>query len=118
MLYIARVDCLTGLSISVLRSLQYLPPSLSLPSSPAADYTMVSFVKPNLLGTRREFTNRFMNPINNGQLRDSLPHDVRLMKQRAHILHKLLAGTVQVSSASFLRLSFRSVEVSSLYMYM
>lgn len=60
------------------------------------DYTMVNFVKPNLLGNLREFTNRFANPIKNGQCQDSMPSDVRLMKQRAHILHELLSGSVQV----------------------
>lgn len=58
-------------------------------------YTMVNFVKPNLLGTIKEFKNRFVNPITNGQCRDSTPHDVRRMKMSAHVLHVLLAGTVQ-----------------------
>ena len=63
-------------------------------SSP--DYTMVSFVKPNLLGTQKEFTNRFVNPIVNGQCRDSTSQDVRRMKQRAHVLHDMLKASVQV----------------------
>lgn len=57
---------------------------------------MVDFVKPNLLGTRKEFANRFVNPITNGQHSDSTQRDVRIMKARAHILHELLAGCVQV----------------------
>ena len=57
---------------------------------------MVNFVKPNLLGTHREFTNRFANPISNGQHADSTPFDVRLMKQRAHVLHEILRTAVQV----------------------
>ena len=57
---------------------------------------MVDFVKPKLLGTRREFLNRFVNPIVNGQCTDSSAHDVRVMKRRAHILHETLAGCVQV----------------------
>ena len=61
---------------------------------------MVSFVKPNLLGTRKEFTNTFVNPIQNGQCADSTELDVQLMKQRCHVLHKMLAGCVQVSSRS------------------
>lgn len=60
------------------------------------DYTMVNFVKPNLLGTHREFTNRFANPISNGQHSDSTPTDVRVMKQRAHVLHEILTSAVQV----------------------
>ena len=57
---------------------------------------MVSFVKPNLLGTKREFTNLFMNPIINGQCSNSTVIDVRTMKQRCHVLHDMLSGCVQV----------------------
>jgi transcriptional regulator ATRX len=67
---------------------------LSLLHSP--DHCMVQFVKPNLLGTRKEFQNRFMNPISNGQFEDSTTHDVKIMKRRAHVLHKMLEGSVQV----------------------
>ena len=56
---------------------------------------MVNFVKPNLLGTQREFKNRFVNPIKNGQCSDSKPSDIRQMKQRAHILHTMVEGCVQ-----------------------
>ncbi|KAL3879997.1 hypothetical protein ACJMK2_032269 [Sinanodonta woodiana] len=58
-------------------------------------HCMVNFVKTNLLGTRREFANRFINPITNGQCSDSTPFDVKIMKRRAHILHEMLAGCVQ-----------------------
>ncbi|KRY16194.1 Helicase ARIP4, partial [Trichinella patagoniensis] len=57
-------------------------------------YAMVNFVKPNLLGTRMEFLNRFVNPIKNGQMSDSTLGDVALMKRRVHILHNLLCGFV------------------------
>jgi hypothetical protein len=60
------------------------------------DHCMVQFVKPNLLGTRKEFLNRFVNPISNGQFEDSTAHDVKIMKRRAHVLHKMLEGSVQV----------------------
>ena len=60
---------------------------------------MVSFVKPSLLGTRKEFCNRFVNPITNGQHLDSTLADVRLMKRRAHVLHEMLAGCVQVPAS-------------------
>lgn len=56
---------------------------------------MIQFVKPNLLGTKEEFQNRFSNPITNGQFEDSTPGDVKLMKQRAHVLHRMLEGCVQ-----------------------
>lgn len=58
-------------------------------------YYMVQFVKPNLLGSFKEFTNRFMNPIENGQWHDSTEADIKLMKKRSHVLHKLLKGTIQ-----------------------
>lgn len=57
---------------------------------------MVQFVKPRLLGDKKEFLNRFANPITNGQYIDSTKEDVRLMKRRAHVLHKMLDGIVQV----------------------
>ena len=59
------------------------------------DHCMVQFVKPNLLGTKNEFTNRFVNPISNGQFDDSTPFDVLVMKKRSHVLHKMLEGCVQ-----------------------
>ncbi|KYM93557.1 Transcriptional regulator ATRX like protein, partial [Cyphomyrmex costatus] len=58
-------------------------------------HCMMQFVKPNLLGTKKEFLNRFVNPIQNGQFDDSTTSDVKLMKQRAHVLHKILEGSVQ-----------------------
>ncbi|XP_033217981.1 transcriptional regulator ATRX homolog isoform X2 [Belonocnema kinseyi] len=58
-------------------------------------HCMVQFVKPNLLGTKKEFSNRFVNPIKNGSAADSTPYDVKLMKKRAFILHNLLEGSVQ-----------------------
>jgi hypothetical protein len=53
-------------------------------------YEMVNFVKPNLLGTRKEFMNRFVNPISNGQHSDSTERDIRMMKQRSFVLYDLL----------------------------
>ena len=55
---------------------------------------MVSFIKPSLLGSQQEYINRFVNPIQNGQHRDSNEDDVRLMKRRACVLHELLTGFV------------------------
>lgn len=57
-------------------------------------YVMVNFVKPNLLGSKKEFQNRFANPIDNGQHEDSTERDVRIMKRRVHILHRLLNSSV------------------------
>lgn len=66
-------------------------------------YTMVSFIKPNLLGTLTQFRNRFVNPIYNGQHKDSTDADVRLMKQRAHVLHNMLDNCVQRKDYSVLK---------------
>ncbi|XP_018431413.1 PREDICTED: transcriptional regulator ATRX-like, partial [Nanorana parkeri] len=59
-------------------------------------HCMVNFIKENLLGSIKEFRNRFINPIQNGQCADSTMVDVRVMKKRAHILYEMLAGCVQV----------------------
>lgn len=66
-------------------------------------HCMVSFVKPSLLGTIKEFKNRFANPISNGQHRDSTEADVRFMKKRAHILHDVLDGCVQRKDYNVIR---------------
>ncbi|XP_075040535.1 transcriptional regulator ATRX [Mixophyes fleayi] len=58
-------------------------------------HCMVNFIKENLLGSTKEFRNRFINPIQNGQCADSTMVDVRVMKKRAHILYEMLAGCVQ-----------------------
>ncbi|CAG5036176.1 unnamed protein product [Parnassius apollo] len=65
-------------------------------------YCMVNFVKPNLLGSYSEYSNRFENPIMNGQHRDSIEEDIKLMKARTHILHKVLEGCLQRQEASVL----------------
>ncbi|KAK6322239.1 hypothetical protein J4Q44_G00070310 [Coregonus suidteri] len=58
-------------------------------------HCMVNFIKENLLGSIKEFRNRFINPIQNGQCADSTPRDVRIMKNRTHVLHAMLVGCVQ-----------------------
>ena len=63
-----------------------------------SDFCMVQFVKPNLLGKYQEYMNRFVNPITNGQYTDSTEYDIQVMRRRAHVLHKLLDGCVQVHS--------------------
>ncbi|CAF3656265.1 unnamed protein product [Rotaria sordida] len=66
-------------------------------------YCMVSFIKPNLLGSQSEYINRFVNPIQNGQHRDSNEEDVRLMKRRACVLHELLTGFIDRRDYSLLK---------------
>lgn len=62
---------------------------------------MVDFIRPNLLGSIKDFTNRFINPITNGQYSDSTAMDVKLMKRRSHVLHRMLEGFVQVFLINF-----------------
>lgn len=57
-------------------------------------FTMVDFVKPNILGNFGDFTNTFIKPIDSGQFIDSSDEAVKIMKQRTYILHKLLENTV------------------------
>jgi transcriptional regulator ATRX len=57
-------------------------------------YVMVDFVKPNLLGSRMEYMNRFAIPIVHGQFADSSIDDVRMMKHRSMILHRMLEPTI------------------------
>lgn len=77
-------------SIEYVRNIRDYPMFLSI-----IDYCMVQFVKPNLLGKYKEYLNRFVNPITNGQYVDSTPADILMMKRRSHILHKMLDGCVQ-----------------------
>lgn len=49
------------------------------------------------------YTFRFQNPIENGQRADSTSKDVKLMKHRAHVLHKQLMGFVQRKTMSVLK---------------
>lgn len=55
---------------------------------------MVNFVKPYLLGTMKEFNNRFLNPIKNGQYSNSTQSDINLMTRRSYVLHDLLGGCI------------------------
>lgn len=66
-------------------------------------HSMIQFIKPNILGTRKEFMNRFSNPIMNGQFEDSTAADVKLMRARSHVLHKLLDGCIQRFNYSVLK---------------
>lgn len=75
-------------------------------------FCMVQFVKPNLLGTYKEYLNRFVNPITNGQYTDSTPHDINIMRKRSHVLHKLLDGVVQVYSSMRNQISYFRINSS------
>lgn len=66
-------------------------------------WCMVDFVKPDYLGTKREYTVYFDKPIAAGQCIDSLPSEKKIMRYRAHVLHKILQGFVQRRSHSLLK---------------
>lgn len=58
-------------------------------------WCMIDFVRPDYLGSDKEFANMFEKPIKNGQCRDSTEQDRTLMKMRAHVLYSLVKGFVQ-----------------------
>ena len=64
---------------------------------------MVDFIRPNFLGTQKEFSNLFERPIANGQCVDSTPRDKRVMMHRSHVLTGLLKGFVQRRSHRILQ---------------
>ena len=58
-------------------------------------WCMVDFVRPNYLGSDKEFTVMFEKPIKAGELRDACELEKRIMRYRAHVLYTLLKGFVQ-----------------------
>ncbi|KAK4322875.1 hypothetical protein Pmani_006392 [Petrolisthes manimaculis] len=57
-------------------------------------HCMIQLVRPNLLGSKKEFQKSFVEPIERGQCVDAKTRHVNKMKKRAHILHKMLEACV------------------------
>ncbi|OXU18546.1 hypothetical protein TSAR_001161, partial [Trichomalopsis sarcophagae] len=78
-----------AMSASMAKKYQYYYPVTSLERFLEFDKVLENnkflrfdvFVKPNLLGTKIEFRNRFDNPIVNGQLDNSTAKDLKLVKR-------------------------------------
>lgn len=64
---------------------------------------MVSFIKPLFLGTLKEFSNLYANPIKSGQHKDSTTREIKVMQQRSYVLHKKLEKFVQRREAGTLK---------------
>ena len=66
-------------------------------------FWMINFVKPNYLGSFKEFGNRFKNPIRNGQYENSSKRNITIMKKRSYVLHGMLNEIVQRMNHDILR---------------
>ncbi|XP_058168634.1 uncharacterized protein LOC131283087 [Anopheles ziemanni] len=66
-------------------------------------YCMVNFIKPSFLGSDKEFSNLYANPIKNGQCKDSDQRAIKIMKQRSYVLHNKLSKFVQRKEAAVLK---------------
>lgn len=64
---------------------------------------MVNLIEPDLLGTPKEFEDRFVGPITNGRFADSSRHAIEFMKKRVFILNKCLEQYVHLAVHSVCR---------------
>ena len=54
-------------------------------------WCMVNFVRPNFLGSEKEFHNNFGSYILDGQRLDSSKEEIKMMKYRLHVLNLKLS---------------------------
>jgi len=78
-------------------------------------HTMVSFVRPAYLSKPALFKSLIVDPINRGLDADSNPHDVAIMRKRAHVLHRLVNAFVDRKTDSILRQFLPSKRESTVY---
>lgn len=72
--------------------------------------SLVEFVRPNLLGTPKEFQTLFVQPIQEGQCADHSSNEFSLMKGRVFVLRSLTKGVIQRRSDTVLRSTLLSIE--------
>ncbi|KAK6016615.1 SNF2 family protein, partial [Ostertagia ostertagi] len=64
-------------------------------------YCMVDFVRPDFLGSRKTFSIQFEKPIKNGQCIDSTARDIKIARQRIHVLNSMLKDELTTCSRLF-----------------
>lgn len=65
-------------------------------------FCMVDFIKPSFLGSKKEFNNIYANPIKRGEAKDSLPMEIRKMKEQSYILNRKMSPFVHRREQSVL----------------
>jgi SNF2 family DNA or RNA helicase len=65
-------------------------------------FSMVSFIKPQFLGSDEKFSSLFANPIKNGQYLTSTELQIDTMRERSFILYSTLEPFVCRSKASII----------------
>uniref|UniRef100_A0A0N4ZAE4 Transcriptional regulator ATRX homolog n=1 Tax=Parastrongyloides trichosuri TaxID=131310 RepID=A0A0N4ZAE4_PARTI len=78
-------------------------------------FTMVNFVRPNLLGEFKEFQNQFINPIKKGVTNDANYYEVKFMQKRFAVLWKLLEHVIHRRDSEFLQKTLKGKEEYILY---
>lgn len=80
---------------SVMTKRRIVLTGLKLPNNLEEYHSMISFVKPHLLGTKKDFYNKFIEPISKGQDANCNQSLIQQMKNRLYILRRILSGCVQ-----------------------
>jgi hypothetical protein len=94
-------------SISESLSLIHTMRRVALTGSPLQNnlkeyWVMVSFVRPGLLGTLRQFDVQYVRPIAEGEDRDASKEQVDRMRKRTFLLNKRLQGVIHRRGVSLL----------------